>query len=93
MTAIDRCRRPDHDERRDALAGRFGEAMLGAFDLPAVYLGDRLGLYRALADGGRRPPPSSRPAAGIDPRYAREWLEQQAVGRHPRRRRRRRRAR
>ena len=49
------------------------------FDVMAVYLGDRLGLYRALRDGG---PATSRawPArAGIDERYAREWLEQQAA--------------
>jgi 2-polyprenyl-3-methyl-5-hydroxy-6-metoxy-1,4-benzoquinol methylase len=67
-------------ERRDALAGRLFEATIGAFDLLSVYLGDRLGLYRALADG-----PSVRPAelaarGGIDERYAREWLEHQAVG-------------
>jgi hypothetical protein len=32
------------DERRDALVGRLFEATLGAFDLLAVYIGDRLGL-------------------------------------------------
>ena len=41
----------------------------------------------------RRRRPSSRPRAGIDARYAREWLEQQAVDRPARRRRRRRRPR
>lgn len=55
-------------------------AALGALDLQAVYLGDRLGLYRALADGGPATPAELAERAGIHPRYAREWLEHQAVG-------------
>jgi 2-polyprenyl-3-methyl-5-hydroxy-6-metoxy-1,4-benzoquinol methylase len=39
-------------ERRDALAERLFLNAIGAFDLFSVYLGDRLGLYRALADHG-----------------------------------------
>jgi 2-polyprenyl-3-methyl-5-hydroxy-6-metoxy-1,4-benzoquinol methylase len=71
---------PDsHEERRDALAGRLFEATLGAFELLSVYLGDRLGLYAALRDGGPATAGELARAAGIDPRYAREWLEQQAV--------------
>jgi 2-polyprenyl-3-methyl-5-hydroxy-6-metoxy-1,4-benzoquinol methylase len=48
-------------------------------DLYGVYLGDKLGLYLALADAG--PLTSSRlaEAAGVHERYAREWLEQQAA--------------
>ena len=57
--------RTRHDARRDALAGRLFGAVLGALDLQAVYLGDRLGLYRALADGGPATAPSwpSAPAS------------------------------
>ena len=36
----------------DAFVERLFGAMLAAMDLQAVYLGDRLGYYRALADGG-----------------------------------------
>ena len=43
-------------ERRDALIGRLFEATLGAMNLFNLYLGDRLGLYRALADGPATPP-------------------------------------
>ncbi len=43
-----------------------------------VYLGVRLGLYRALA-GGALDARELADAAGIHRRYAREWLEQQAV--------------
>ncbi len=66
--------------RRDALAGRLFEAALGAFDLLTVYLGVRLGLYRALAEHGSATPPEMARRAGVHERYAREWLEQQAVG-------------
>ena len=39
-------------ERRDALVERLFMDAIGAFDLLSVYLGDVLGLYRALADKG-----------------------------------------
>ncbi len=47
--------------------------------LAAVYLGDRLGLYRALAETG--PSTSTELAArtGLVERYVREWLEHGAV--------------
>ncbi len=64
--------------RRDDLAGRLMAAALGALELQAVYLGDRLGLYRSLAEGPATPAELAE-RAGIHPRYAREWLEQQAV--------------
>src|SRR5712692_3865282 len=68
------------EERRDALVGRLFEATLGAFDLMGVYLGDRLGLYRTLSDHGPCTSSELAEAAGIHERYAREWLEQQAMG-------------
>ena len=63
----------------DALAERLGGAALGAYELLTVYLGDRLGLYRALSARGDLNPGELGEAAGVHPRYAREWLEQQAV--------------
>lgn len=63
---------------RDALVERLFEGVLGMTDVYTVYMGDRLGLYRALADGAATEPEISE-AAGIDRRYLREWLEQQAV--------------
>ena len=44
----------------------------------AVYVGDRLGLYRALAPAPLTVDEFSA-QTGMHPRYAREWLEQQAV--------------
>ena len=68
------------EARRDELAGRLAGAVLASLDLQAVYLGDRLGLYRALEQGGPATAPELAERAGIDRRYAREWLEHQAVG-------------
>ncbi len=69
---------PD-DARRDALAGRLFEALLGTFDLLSVQLGIELGLYAALREGGPATAPELAERSGIDARYAREWLEHQAV--------------
>jgi 2-polyprenyl-3-methyl-5-hydroxy-6-metoxy-1,4-benzoquinol methylase len=66
--------------RRDALVGRIFQSVLGAMDLLNVYLGDRLGLYRALQDSGPASSAELASRASIHERYAREWLEQQAVG-------------
>ena len=62
----------------DALVERLFGAVLATMDLHAVYLGDRLGFYRVLAAG---PLTSAELAArtATAERYAREWLEQQAV--------------
>jgi SAM-dependent methyltransferase len=65
-------------ERRDALVERLFEAVLGFNDLLAVYLGDRLGLYRELREGAKTPAEVAT-AARCDERYVREWLEHQAV--------------
>jgi SAM-dependent methyltransferase len=69
----------DATQQRDALVERLFEATLGAMDVLAVYLGDRLGFYRALADRGALKPPELAEATGTHERYAREWLEQQAA--------------
>jgi len=64
---------------RDALAERLFQSAIATLDLFGVYLGDRLGLYRVLAERGASTPGELADAAGIDERYAREWLEQQAA--------------
>jgi 2-polyprenyl-3-methyl-5-hydroxy-6-metoxy-1,4-benzoquinol methylase len=66
-------------DRADALVERLFGATLGALELFSVYLGVELGLYRTLERGGALTPDELAERAGIDPRYAREWLEQQAV--------------
>jgi len=71
---------PAADARRDALAERLFGATLGAFDLLSVHLGLDLGLYSALHDHGPATSPELAARAGVHQRYAREWLEHQAVG-------------
>jgi 2-polyprenyl-3-methyl-5-hydroxy-6-metoxy-1,4-benzoquinol methylase len=67
------------DARRDELVERLFGSALGALDLLCVYLGDRLGLYTALADRGPSTSAELASEAGVSERYAREWLEQQAM--------------
>jgi 2-polyprenyl-3-methyl-5-hydroxy-6-metoxy-1,4-benzoquinol methylase len=75
MTSTDTGR----ETRRDALVERLFGAALGAFDLFGVYVGRKLGFYRALADDGPLRPRELAAATGTNERYVREWLEQQAV--------------
>lgn len=67
------------DERRDALVERLFLAAVGATEVFGVYLGDRLGLYRLLSEGGPATSVELASAAGLSERYVREWLEQQAA--------------
>ncbi len=67
------------DARTNALVGRLFEASLGAMDIAAVYIGDRLGLYRDLAASGPTSAAQLATRTGMAERYAHEWLEQQAV--------------
>jgi 2-polyprenyl-3-methyl-5-hydroxy-6-metoxy-1,4-benzoquinol methylase len=66
-------------ERRDTLVERLFGATLGALDVASVYVGDRLGLYRALRHRGPSTSSELAEAAGVNERYVREWLEQQAT--------------
>ena len=63
----------------EALVERVVASTIGLFDLAGLYLGQRLGLYRALHDGGAATSEELADRAGVDERYAREWLEHQAV--------------
>jgi 2-polyprenyl-3-methyl-5-hydroxy-6-metoxy-1,4-benzoquinol methylase len=63
----------------DGLAQRLFRDALGALELYTIYLGDRLGLYRALGDGGNVTSFEFADRTGTNERYVREWLEQQAA--------------
>lgn len=63
----------------EEFAGRLFMACLGSMELANVELGIRLGLYEALAGAGPVNPSELAKTGGIAERYAREWLEQQAV--------------
>lgn len=63
----------------EALVGRILEAAVGGLDVLSVYLGEQLGYYRALAEGGALTSAELAARTGTHERYAREWLEQQAT--------------
>jgi 2-polyprenyl-3-methyl-5-hydroxy-6-metoxy-1,4-benzoquinol methylase len=66
-------------ERREELVRKLTADAIGAMDLISVYLGDCLGLYRVLAEHPFATPHELASAAGLHPRYVREWLEHQTV--------------
>jgi SAM-dependent methyltransferase len=61
------------------MALRVWRCLLDTQELLTVYLGVRLGLYDQLATHGPATVAQLAARAGIAARYAREWLEQQAV--------------
>ncbi len=69
----------DQQQTADALVERIFGSVLGAFDVFAVYVGDRLGYYELLHDHGPLTSAQLADRAGTTERYAREWLEQQVV--------------
>src|SRR5262245_1862794 len=69
----------DTGGRAQALAERLFANAVGTFELFSVYAGDVLGLYRVLHEQGAMTTGDFAAAAGINERYAREWLEGQAA--------------
>jgi SAM-dependent methyltransferase len=67
------------DTQATVLALRMWRSLLATQELLSAYLGVRLGLYEVLAAAGPATPGKLAERAAIAPRYAREWLEQQAV--------------
>jgi 2-polyprenyl-3-methyl-5-hydroxy-6-metoxy-1,4-benzoquinol methylase len=65
--------------RQDALTERLFQSTIHAMELYNIYLGKELDLYRVLHEKGPLAAGELAAEAGIHERYAREWLEQQAV--------------
>jgi SAM-dependent methyltransferase len=65
--------------QRDAFIERFMQSVSGTFDIFSIYIGDRLGLYRALAVRGPSTSTALAAYTSTNERYIREWLEQQTV--------------
>jgi SAM-dependent methyltransferase len=64
----------------DEFMGRFVGDLGAAMSAALVVIGDRLGLYRAMADGTPVSADQLAERTGTDPRYVREWLSNQAAG-------------
>ncbi|MGA8460139.1 MAG: SAM-dependent methyltransferase, partial [Streptosporangiaceae bacterium] len=63
----------------EALTARLRRDMVGALEIFTVYLGERLGLYRALAADGPATSAELAGQTGANERYVREWLEHHAA--------------
>ena len=70
---------PTLDEQIEAFADQLFGAALGTAELTVAYFGRRLGLYAALRDAEATTAAEIADRAGVDARYAQEWLEHQAV--------------
>ena len=79
MTPTDSARGQAPAPATEAIVERLFAALLATLDVQSVYFGDRLGYYRALADGGPQTSGEVAARCGTAERYTREWLEQQAV--------------
>jgi SAM-dependent methyltransferase len=66
-------------EAIEAMAGRLFSDALGAFHMGSVYLGVKLGLFRALCQAGAATAADLAAATGLDPWYVREWLQAEAT--------------
>lgn len=66
-------------EQVEEFVGRFVQDLSAAIHATTVLIGDRLGLYAAMGDGGPVTAAELAARAGIDERYAREWLCAQAA--------------
>ncbi|HEY2536799.1 MAG TPA: class I SAM-dependent methyltransferase [Solirubrobacteraceae bacterium] len=64
----------------DEFMGRFVGDLGAALSAALVVIGDRLGLYRAMADGQPVTPEQLAERTATDARYVREWLSNQAAG-------------
>ncbi|MEN3289502.1 MAG: hypothetical protein V7634_3802 [Bradyrhizobium sp.] len=71
--------REPNPDRLNELLGQLVNDLGVAFSGASVLLGDRLGLYKAMADGEAMSSAQLAKATGLHERYVREWLSGQAA--------------
>jgi SAM-dependent methyltransferase len=72
---------PAWDEAAEELSEQLFAGAIAAMELATTHLGLRLGLYQGLKTLGPATSGELADHVGLDERYVREWLEQQAVAR------------
>ena len=70
---------PVDEGKLNTLIGKMLGDLGGAFAVPTVRLGIRLGLFRALGEGPATAEDLAQRAGGLAPRYVREWALAQAA--------------
>jgi len=68
-----------NEEKLNTLLGHMVVELGAAVTGPLVIIGDKLGLYRALANDGPMDAPTLSKATNTNERYIREWLSAQAA--------------
>jgi SAM-dependent methyltransferase len=68
------------EAKLQAFMGQFVGDLGAALSVATVIIGDKLGLYKAMADGAPVTPAELGERTGTDERYVREWLSSQAAG-------------
>lgn len=63
----------------DEILERVFASMVHTMELFCLYVGDQLGFYKTLNDGGPANAAELAARTGTSERYTREWLEQQAT--------------
>jgi SAM-dependent methyltransferase len=69
----------DDQAEIEAFLGQVATDAAAAFHAATVVLGDKLGLYKALAEGGPATPAELADRTGCDARYLQEWLHAQVA--------------
>jgi SAM-dependent methyltransferase len=67
------------EQKLEDFMGRFVGDLGAALSVATVMIGDKLGLYKAMADGEPLTPAELAQRTGTDERYVREWLSSQAA--------------
>jgi SAM-dependent methyltransferase len=68
------------DAKLEAFMGRMVGELGAAINVPLMMIGDRLGLFKAMAGAGALTSQQVAEKAGTDERYTREWLSAMAAG-------------
>lgn len=69
----------EQETKRDAFIERILESTAGFFEISTMFIGHKLGLYKALVEYGAMTSTALAKLTGTQERYIREWLEQQTV--------------
>jgi SAM-dependent methyltransferase len=80
MSTVSPVRGTINEEKLHGFLGKVVTDFGAALSSVLVYIGQKLGIYKALAEGGAATPAELAARTGLNERYLREWLVNQAAG-------------